>query len=726
VPKVTVDGIEIEVPHGATVMDATHKLGVYVPHFCYHKKLSIAANCRMCLVEIEKAPKPLPACATPVTDGMKVWTHSKVAKDAQNGVMEFLLINHPLDCPICDQGGECQLQDLAVGYGASNSRYTEEKRVVLRKELGPLVAAEEMSRCIQCTRCVRFGQEIAGVMELGLAGRGEHSEIVSFVGRAVESELSGNMIDLCPVGALTSEPFRYKARTWELVRRRSIAPHDSLGSNLVVQVKQNTVLRVLPLENEAVNECWLSDKDRFSYEGLTSPDRLRQPMVKRDGKWEELDWEQAFDFLVPRLQDDFGVLASPHATLEELFLVSRLGVPADFRLRHSDFSAELNGIPWLGMPIAELEKLDRVLVVGSFLRKDHPLLASRLRQAAKRGAQIHMLHSVDDDWLMPIASKKVVSPSDLPGSVESFEDVLKAGKNAAVFLGNFALQHPQAAQIHAAAQALGVKLGVFGEAANSVGGYLAGLPAGGNVNDVLKKRNLVLLNVEPELDCANPLAAREALDAANFVVSLSAYKTGLEHADVLLPIAPFTETSGTFVSTEGRVQSFQAVVHPLGNARPGWKVLRVLGSLLGRQGFELDTVEQVRAACLAGKDIPGLLSNKISLGEGRDPEKPQGIQRIADVPIYFADPLVRRAPSLQKTKDARAPRAWMNSRLLAKLGVAAGQPVLVNSSLKLMAALDDRLPDECVRIAAAHPTTVAAGAMFGSLTLSKISAERAA
>jgi NADH-quinone oxidoreductase subunit G len=726
--KVTVDGTEVEVPHGATVMDATNKLGVYVPHFCYHKKLSIAANCRMCLVEIEKAPKPLPACATPVTDGMKVWTHSKLAKDAQNGVMEFLLINHPLDCPICDQGGECQLQDLAVGYGGSNSRYTEEKRVVLRKELGPLVAAEEMSRCIQCTRCVRFGQEIGGIMELGLAGRGENAEIVSFVGRAVESELSGNMIDLCPVGALTSEPFRYQARTWELVRRRSISPHDSLGSNLVVQVKQNKVMRVLPLENDALNECWLSDKDRFSYDGLNSPERLQRPMLKRDGRdghWQEVDWEQAFDFLLPRLKEELGILASPHSTLEELYLASKLGT-ADFRLRHSDFSAQLKGIPWLGMPIAELPKLDRVLVIGSFLRKDHPLLASRLRQAAKRGAQIHMLHSVDDDWLMPIASKKIVAPSDLPSAIASYRDLFSGAKNPAVFLGNFAVQHPQAAQIHAAAQALGVTVGLFGEAANSVGGYLAGLPAGGNVQEVLEKKNLVLLNVEPELDCADPVAARKALEAANFVVSLSPYKANLECADVLLPIAPFTESAGTYVNTEGRVQSFHATVHPLGDTRPGWKVLRVLGSLLGRQGFEYDTVEQVRAACIGGRDVASLLSNDLNGPANPAAVAASGIQRIADVPIYFADPLVRRSPPLQRTRDARPPRAWMNSRLLGKLGIAAGQPVLVNSQTKLMAALDDKLPDDCVRIAAAHPTTAGVGPMFGSVTLAKAAAERAA
>ena len=722
-PKVFVDGTEVEVAQGATVMDATNKVGVYVPHFCYHRKLTIAANCRMCLVEIEKAPKPMPACATPVAEGMKVWTHSKVAKDAQNGVMEFLLINHPLDCPICDQGGECQLQDLAVGYGGSNSRYTEEKRVVLRKELGPLVAAEEMSRCIQCTRCVRFGQEIAGIMELGLAGRGENAEIVSFVGRAVESELSGNMIDLCPVGALTSEPFRYKARTWELSRRRSISPHDSLGSNLVVQVRQNTVMRVLPLENDAVNECWLSDKDRFSYEGLNSPDRLQRPLVKRDGNWQELDWEQAFEVLLPKLQGEFGVLASPHATLEELFLVSRLGATADFRLRQSDFS--FRAAPWLGMPIAELDKLDRVLVVGSFLRKDHPLIAHRLRQAAKRGAQIHMLHSVDDDWLMPIAGKKIVAPADLPFALGSYGELFAGSKNPAVFLGNFAMQHPRAGEILAAANALGVKVGVFGEAANSVGGTIAGLPSAGNVNDVLGKKSIVLLNVEPELDCADPVAARKALDAAEFVVSLTPWKTGLEYADVLLPITPFTESSGTFVNCEGRVQSYHATVNALGNARPGWKVLRVLGSLLGREGFELDTIEQVRAACLDGKDIPKLLSNSVQAAGGARASV-SGIQRIADVPIYFADPLVRRAPSLQKTKDARPPRAWMNSKLLAKLGAAAGQPVLVNGSVKLMAALDDRLPDECVRIAAGHPTTAAVGPMFGMLELARLATEKAA
>jgi NADH-quinone oxidoreductase subunit G len=722
--KLEVDGKTVEVPHGSTVMDAAHKLGVYVPHFCYHKKLSIAANCRMCLVEIEKAPKPMPACATPVTDGMKVWTHSVNAKKAQNGVMEFLLINHPLDCPICDQGGECQLQDLAVGYGPSNSRYQEEKRVVLRKELGPLVAAEEMSRCIQCTRCVRFGQEIAGVMELGLAGRGENSEIVSFVGRAVESELSGNMIDLCPVGALTSEPFRYTARTWELSRRKSVAPHDALGSNLVVQVKQNRVMRVLPLENENINECWLSDRDRFSYEGVNSPDRLQRPLVRAQEGWLEADWQDALHHVAEQLKDkDIGVLASPHSTLEELYLAGKLGT-TDFRLRHSDFSADGKraGIPWLGMPIPQLEKLDQVLVIGSFLRKESPLIAHRLRQAAKRRAQIHMLHSVDDDWLMPVASKTVVAPSAIVDAIAGFQGALAKGKNAAVLIGAWAQQHPQAAAIHAAAQALGFKVGFVGEAANSVGGYVAGLPTG-NVGEVLKKRAIILLGAEP-LDCADPQATLAALKGADFVVQLSPWKTGLDYAQALLPIAPFTETAGTFVNIEGRAQSFYANVNCLGETRPGWKVLRVLGSLLQRPAFEFDTIEQVRNACLEGKDIAALLSNKIE-GVSGSRASAAGLQRIADVPSYFADPLVRRSPPLQKTKEAQPPKAWMNSRALQKLGITAGQPVMVNEA-RVAAALDDGVPDDCVRLSTAHPSTIGAGAMFGTVRVEKAALERAA
>src|SRR5215831_718770 len=417
-----IDGQKVQVAPGSTVMDAANKLGIYVPHFCYHKKLTIAANCRMCLVQVEKAPKPLPACATPAAEGMKVWTQSEQAKKAQEGVMEFLLINHPLDCPICDQGGECQLQDLSVGYGNSASRYIEPKRVVFHKSLGPLIAAEEMTRCIQCTRCVRFGQEIAGMMELGMIGRGEHAEIVAFVDKTVDSELSGNMIDICPVGALTSKPFRFKARPWELTRRRSVSPHDGHGSNLIVQVKQDRVMRVLPFENEAINECWISDKDRFSYEALYTEERLTRPMVKQGGEWKEVDWQAALEVVARGLAEiaakhgpgAIAAAVSPHATLEEQALTGALmralgSDNVDFRLRQTDFRHDdaRAGIPWLGMPIADLGALDRVLVIGSFLRKDHPLIAQRLRQAAKKGAQVAMLHSVDDEWRMPIAHRAI-------------------------------------------------------------------------------------------------------------------------------------------------------------------------------------------------------------------------------------------------------------------------------------------------------------------------------
>ena len=425
-----IDGKPVQVPGGSTVMDAAHALGLYVPHFCWHKKLTIAANCRMCLVQVEKAPKPLPACATPATEGMKVWTHSEAAITAQKGVMEFLLINHPLDCPICDQGGECQLQDLAVGYGASNSRYDEPKRVVFNKNLGPLISTD-MTRCIHCTRCVRFGQEIAGIMELGMANRGEHSEIMTFVGRTVDSELSGNVIDLCPVGALTSKPFRYSARTWELARRKSIAPHDGLGSNLVVQIKNDRVMRVVPQENDDVNECWLSDKDRFSYEALNSEDRLTRPMQRRDGQLVASDWQKSLEHVVAELKrireqhgaEAIGLLASPHSTLEELYLAQKLmrGLGSDnidFRLRQSDFggdgvAAESRTVPWLGMSIAEFGALDRVLVVGSFLRKDHPLLTQRLRQSTKKGTQLSLVHSADDPLLLALFHKSIVAPSVL-------------------------------------------------------------------------------------------------------------------------------------------------------------------------------------------------------------------------------------------------------------------------------------------------------------------------
>jgi NADH-quinone oxidoreductase subunit G len=780
--EIEIDGKQLQVPEGSTIMDAAHQISAYIPHFCYHKKLSIAANCRMCLVQVEKAPKPLPACATPVTNGMKVHTHSEQAINAQKGVMEFLLINHPLDCPICDQGGECQLQDLAVGYGSGASRYAEEKRVVVNKNFGPLISTD-MTRCIHCTRCVRFGQEIAGIMELGMANRGERSEILAFVDRTVDSELSGNVIDLCPVGALTSKPFRFSARTWELARRKSVSPHDALGANVIVQVKHNKVMRVLPLENEGVNECWLSDKDRFSYEALNSDERLTQPMVKRNGQWQETDWQTALDAVAKGLQGIFaegggqalGALASPHGTLEEMFLLQKLvralgSGNVDHRLRQSDFSADgkLAGTPWLGMKIADLNTLDRVLVVGSFLRKDHPLIAQRLRQAAKRGTQVSLIHVAADELLLPVHARAVVAPDALVdtlaqvvvavardkgaaletalqsaiGSITVGPDAqriaasLGSATNGALLLGNLARQHPQAAMLHALAHELarvaGVRFGFLGEAANSVGGYVAGAvpfasPAGLNAAQMLDEPRdaYLILHAEPELDCADSQKALAALAAAKFVVAMTPFRTrALDYAHVLLPVAPFTETSGTFINCEGRVQSFNAVVKALGGTRPGWKVMRVLGNLLGLSGFDYDSSEAVRRDVLgeAGEFVTSGVSNALSGVAVRLGAAGSGLRRVADVPIYFADPLVRRAPSLQRARDAQPPQARMSAATLQRLGISAGDRVRLRqgeAQAILDAALDETLAAGCVRVATGHPATAGLGAMLGDIEVER-------
>jgi len=781
--EIEIDGQKLEVPDGSTVMDAARQAGIYVPHFCYHRKLSIAANCRMCLVQVEKAPKPLPACATPVTNGMKVMTHSEQAVTAQKGVMEFLLINHPLDCPICDQGGECQLQDLAVGYGASGSQYEEDKRVVVNKNLGPLISTD-MTRCIHCTRCVRFGQEIAGVMELGMIGRGEHAEIITFVGKTVDSELSGNVIDLCPVGALTSKPFRYSARTWELTRKPSISPHCGLGSNLTLQVKQNRVMRALPQENDAINECWISDKDRFSYEALNSDQRLARPMLKLDGAWQEVDWQTALDFVAKELKriaaahgpQLIGALATPHQTVEELHLLQKVvrGLGSgnvDFRLRQTDFSADgkLTGAPWLGMAIPEVSQLDSVLVVGSTLRKDHPLIANRLRQSAKKGLRVNILHAVDDDLLMRVENKAIVAPLAM---VDMLAQVVKAaaqlkniavpeiaraiaykavvndavqriaasladGKNVAVFLGNFAQHHAQASQLHALAQALaeiaGGRLGFLGEAANSVGGYVVNAvpaPSAANAARMIDNpcKAYLLLGVEPELDMQDPRQAMAAMKQAELVVAMSAYQhRAVDYAHVLLPIAPFTETAGTFINTEGRAQSFQGVVQPLGETRPAWKVLRVLGNLLGLAGFDHQSADDVRVEALGTDNININKNIYLSSSPVSAPVSAAGLQRIAETPIYAADAIVRRAPALQKTRDGQPPVARMNRALADKLGLRDGDSVRVRQGggeAVVAYAIDDKLPADCVRLAAAREETAALGATTAELTLERVAGQQ--
>jgi NADH-quinone oxidoreductase subunit G len=786
--ELEIDGQKVEVPQGSMVMDAAAKLGLYVPHFCYHKKLSIAANCRMCLVEVEKAPKPMPACATPVAAGMKVFTQSEKAKNAQKSVMEFLLINHPLDCPICDQGGECQLQDLAVGYGPSASRYSEEKRVVFHKPMGPLISAEEMSRCIHCTRCVRFGQEIAGVMELGMAGRGEHSEIMSFVGSAVESELSGNMIDICPVGALTSKPFRYSARTWELSRKRSVSPHDSIGANIVVQSKNNQVLRVVPLENEAVNECWISDRDRFSYEGLNSSHRLTVPMMKDSaGQWHEVGWEEALTAAAAALKSasDLGpnqlkTLLSPNSTLEEMGLAAMLtrgckSDTVDFRLRHADaqFDRSVLGVPTLGLPLSEISHLDRAFVIGSFLRAEHPLIAQRLRQAVRHGAQMATLHAAAIDLLMPIAQQIVVSPAqwaqkisevivaacaqkNIPAPAayaqaspdaqsQAIAKMLLAsadpGQHCAVLLGNAVLSHPQASVVvagaHALAQMLGARFGFTGEGGNAVGGYIAkALPQtnGDSAAGMFERAGqaALLLNIDPALDCGNSHRAHAVLKNTKKVVALSTFKDGvMDVAHIVLPVAPFTETSGTYINCEGRVQFTQAVVKPLGQARPAWKVLRVLGNLLNLEGFTFESSEEVRQSLIGNAadsqvlDLaPLTVATALDNGQARlAPSAQSGLLRVADVPIYRSDSLVRHAEALQETRASAAPKARLNPADLQRLGLASGakmkcsQEGAASEVLELVA--DHAVAPGVALISAACAATKNLGAMIGPLELER-------
>ena len=769
--EIELDGKTVEVPQGSMVMHAANKLGTYVPHFCYHKKLSIAANCRMCLVEVEKAPKPLPACATPVTQGMKVFTHSAKAVEAQRSVMEFLLINHPLDCPICDQGGECQLQDLAVGYGKSNSRYDEEKRVVFHKNVGPLISMQEMSRCIHCTRCVRFGQEVAGVMELGMVNRGEHSEITTFVGQTVDSELSGNMIDLCPVGALTSKPFRYGARTWELGRKRSVSPHDSLGANTTVQTKSNKVMRVVALENEAINECWISDRDRFAYEGLNSADRVTMPMVKQGGQWLETDWQSALDYVAHSLKtiaaesgpESIGALAHPISSTEELHLLQKIirGLGSnqiDTRLRQTDIKGAASAA-WLGMPISQLSELDRVLIIGSFLRKDQPLVAARFRTAAKRVLQVLRIDAGGDDWLIPslgipvspsawvntlgevalaVAKAKSVSAPvgianlSVSESAQKIADSLLSGSSKAVLLGSAAVSHPALSNLHVLAQFIadntGATLGFLPVGGNAVGAALVNANGAG-MESVLSgdRRAMILMNIEPDADLPNPEQARAALAKSNTVIAFSAFKSPdlLEVADVILPISTFTETMSTFVNAEGRVQTIQPSVKPLADSRPAWKVLRVLGGLLGLEGFLLNMPEEVLGEALS-ENYCSKLNNRSHLSALSNDHQVAltSLERLTDVNIYAGDQIVRRSSALQLTRDAkRGNQVGLDKNLFAQLGLNEGDLVSVtqgNQTVNMPATLEANLALGAVRISAGTGISAKLGPMFGPVTVSKV------
>ena len=772
-----IDGQEVQAPKGSMIIEASDRIGIDIPRFCYHSKLSIAANCRMCLVDVEKAPKPLPACATPVADGMKVFTESKRAVDAQRGVMEFLLINHPLDCPICDQGGECELQDLAMGYGRSVSRFTERKRVVKDKNLGPLISTD-MTRCIHCTRCVRFLEEIAGTAELGGIGRGEHTEISTFIERNINSELSGNIIDLCPVGALTNKPFRFSARPWEMRARPSLGSHDCVGSNLFYHVRGRQVMRAVPRDNEAVNECWLSDRDRYSHFGLGSGDRLTRPRIKLHGHWQETDWDSAIEAAVKALRstvdshggEGLGVLVSPRATSEEHLLLKELagGLGSrniDHRLRLSDFSHPQAGKAHLDRPSRELASADAIFLVGSNIRHDQPILGHRVRSAWRQsGATVMDLNPVAYDFHFDLAERLIVPPqtlvetlgrvaraaADLAGkalpddelgrfigerqpepAARNVAEALHQSDQAVILLGDGALNHPSAAWLRRLAEwiaaTLECALCVLPGPANSQGAWLAGAVPGSGGLDARAmldqpRHGYLVWDIEPEFDLADPAGAMKALGAADAVVAVTAFVGSdlAEVADVLLPLAPVPETDGTYVNLDGHQQGLTAVVKPSGESRPGWKILRRLGDALEIDGFEFVGLAEVtqRLESSVVEADPAAESQPPATGDS------ELIWRIGDVPIYAGDALVRRAPALQQTDHAGATRLRVNPATAEKLGLDPEQEVRVTQgehSAEFSWVADQRIAPNAVWLPVATCGVHGLGASYGPITVENAS-----
>jgi NADH-quinone oxidoreductase subunit G len=784
--NIEINGQQLQVPEGTMVIQAADAAGITIPRFCYHKKLSVAANCRMCLVEVEKVAKPLPACATPVTEGMRVYTRSPMALEAQKSVMEFLLINHPLDCPICDQGGECDLQDLAIGYGKDVSRFAEKKRVVADKNIGPLIATE-MTRCIHCTRCVRFGQEIAGIMELGATGRGENMRIGTYVERTVDSEMSGNVIDLCPVGALTSKPYRYTGRPWENTHKPAIAPHDCLGSNINLDIRRNHVMRVVPRENEAVNEVWLSDRDRFSYTGIYSEDRALRPMIKQGDVWKEVVWETALAYAVEGLKavrdqkgvDQIGALVSPSASLEEHYLLQKVmrGIGSnniDHRLRQQDFSDQdiAPVYPALGQDIADLQDVDAALLIGSWLRKDQPIAAHRLRMAALHGAKVMAVNALSYEFNFPLLENLVSAPAQMPANLAAIIKALMnlSGKAApdgltglldnvtvqdahqqvaqhlfnadkvSILIGNQAMHQPEFATLRALANVIadmaGATLGYLSDGANAAGACLAGsLPHRGMAGEALSNPGkpaysmleqgmgaFVLLGVEPEYDCANGGQALVAVTDADFVICLTSFVTDAmrDYADVILPVSLFAETGGTFVNAAGNWQSFQGAVQPLEESRPGWKVLRVFGNLLALDGFDYISVDEVRSEVESASSVLTVATTS----EWRCPPslgtESTGLTRIGYLPMYSVDSLVRRSKPLQATGDAIAAAVYINSKTASRQGLAAKDVVQVVQAQyhgQLPVVIDEGVPDQCVFIPAGVQGSQSLGDAYGSVEL---------
>lgn len=765
--NIEVDGKPIQVPKGSMIIEATDRAGIPIPRFCYHRKLPIAASCRQCLVEVEMGgrpmPKPQPACATPVAEGMKVLTRSDKALHAQRNVMEFLLINHPLDCPICDQGGECELQDMALGYGRSVSRFTERKRTVADENIGPLVATE-MTRCIHCTRCVRFISEIAGTYEFGSMDRGDRHVIGTYIGKNVESELSGNIIDVCPVGALTDKPFQFKARAWELVAKPSIGYHDALGSNLWLHTRRGEVLRTVPRDNEAVNECWLSDRDRYSHQGMVAADRIGAPEVKRNGQWQATTWEDALQAAGEALKkvpgSELGILLHPATSNEEGDLLMRLArglgsAHVDHRLRQLDFADNAVAQPF-ALPVTEVEQVRAALLVGSDLRHEMPLLNHRLHQAAKKGAKVYAVNPAHFDFNYKLAGEAVVAPQALVDALlalaraavaagaaapaalaeavaaaqydQGDSDAIAALKQAAseqgkavVILGEAAVTHPQASWLRAVARfvadATGAGYDELPVGANAVGlARLGVVPGNGGLDAqamlAQPRKSYLLYGVEPPHDFADGGAALRALHGADQVVAFSAYASAAlrEVADVILPIALLPEIDATLVNVDGLAQGVAAGAKAPGQARPGWKVLRALGGALQLVGFEFDDLAGLRDGIAERAAMPRSgLAVRTAVN---------GLTRLATWPIYRSDAVLRRATALNAHPLNRAPAVRLNAAEAGRHGLAAGDQVRAADAL-LPLVIDAAVPDGTAWIEAAQDLTVTLPPYGAAITLGK-------
>jgi NADH-quinone oxidoreductase subunit G len=784
---IEIDGKSFDVENGKMIIEVADDAGIHIPRFCYHKKLSVAANCRMCLVEVINSKKTLPACATPITDGMKVLTQSEAAKRSQAAVMEFLLINHPLDCPICDQGGECELQDVSMGFGADSSEYAEPKRVVQDDDLGALVSTE-MTRCIQCTRCVRFGDEIAGLQELGGMGRGEQMQIGTYVEHSLTSEISGNIIDLCPVGALTAKPSRFTARAWELTQHPSIAAHDCLGSHIFSHTRRQALMRVVPKTHEPLNETWLSDRDRFSYQGLThTKARLTQPMIKREGQWEVVDWQTALSFAAEGLNrvieahgaSQCAAFSHPSATLEEMYLLQKLmramGIEnLDHRLQASDYrdQALQPMMPTSSLAYSALEAQETMLVLGCNVLREVPLAGVRLRKAIQNGGALYTLNPVNYEMAMPVEDALLGTPAEMLDRLVALLGLLDDGKSdialperlkkllpeaqskdkrlkalakalkkpkAVIVTGALFENHPEAALLRTLvmwiAQLSGATHLRFTTGANSAGGWLSGMlphreafgkaveTPGLALQDALREKlkAYVLMGVDTSLDVANPTQARQAMLAAECVIALTGYQTDsmLEAADVMLPMALPGETSGTYINLDKTWQSFQGVVPPAGEARPAWKVIRVLGNLLHCKGFDYTSTVSVRDEMKAALDMMDAPAEDCFYPDAL-PKAEVGLVRVGEWPLYRVDALVRHAAALQASAAADKPKICVHPETATQFDLD-GTATVSQGDIEITLPLEKnaRIAPGVVSVACAFYETVDLGQAFASITIKR-------